>query len=85
MNNLSMSITSELAFEEYIESYLLSQQKYTKRLNEHYHKSFCIDIGLVIDFLRTTQAKELAKLQDYYGEQFEQKFFQRLSTEIQQK
>lgn len=80
-----MSITSELAFEEYIESYLLTQHKYTKRLNEHYHKSFCMDIGLMMEFLRSTQAKELAKLQDYYGEQFEQKFFQRLSAEIQQK
>lgn len=77
-----MSITSELAFEEYIESHLTDVHIYTKRLNENYDKTLCLDKELLLQFLQSTQAKELAKLQDYYGTHFETKFFARLSQEI---
>jgi type I restriction enzyme R subunit len=74
--------TKEIAFEKLIESYLIDNYKYSKRLPGDYNKEFCIDKELFLKFFETSQPKLFAKLQDQHGELFEQKFLDRLNREI---
>lgn len=74
--------TKEIAFEKLIESYLLDNYKYSKRLPWDYNKEFCIDKELFLKFFEASQPKAFSKLQDQHGELFEQKFLDRLNKEI---
>lgn len=74
--------TKEIAFEQTIESYLLDNHQYLKRIPMNYDKIFCIDSELLFQFLQATQGKAFAKLQDQHGDLLGQKFLKRLYDEI---
>ena len=51
------SKTNELDFEEYIVDYL-TDNDYVERFNENYSISTCLDIELLISFIKTTQTNK---------------------------
>ena len=74
----------EIGFEEAIEKYLVEENGYISRsAKDHYDKSFCIDKGLVLEFIKQTQSKEWKKLKEIHGEFVKDKFFKRLDEEIE--
>lgn len=75
--------TREIAFEESIENYLVTSNKYVSRSVSSYDKTLCLDTDLVLQFVQKAQDKEWAKLVEQYGEDAPARFLQRLSDEIQ--
>jgi type I restriction enzyme R subunit len=76
--------TREIAFEEFIENYLVDEKKnkYVKRLPSAYDKTLCFDKELVLKFLQNSQKEAWDKLTAQHGESTQEKFFKRLDEEI---
>ncbi len=75
----------ESGFENFIELYLIDEKKnaYRKRMPAQYNKEHALDTELLLEFLRSTQAKEWQKLTEHHGEEFvKEKFLKRLDEEI---
>jgi len=74
--------TSEEAMEAQIEEYLITKNKYLKRLNTQYDNKLCLDAELVLSFIFATQPEEWEKLKQQHGAQVSDKFLKRLADEI---
>lgn len=77
--------TREIGFEEFIEQYLTTKNKYLQRLPSAYDKVLCLDKELVLEFVKKTQEKDWQKLSEIHGEFLEEKFFKRLDEEIKER
>ncbi len=76
--------TSEKAFQNDIIAHLVSTG-YVKRGNSNYNKASCLDVELVLKFIQSTQERTWKRFQRVYGERSEQKFLNRLVSEISKK
>ena len=74
----------EQDFEDHIEEHLLNSG-YHKRLSTDYDKTLCLIPDEVVTFLKSTQPKEYAKLEQQYGADTPQKLCARLAKEVTQK
>ena len=89
------TVVSERAFEDAIEAVLLQGDSgddlemqpggYHKRRSEDYDRESCLLHGDVLGFLQATQPKEWEKLSQRYGTEVEDRFLERLATEIKRR
>ena len=64
-------------------SYLdMTPVSYSKRRSEDYDRALCIIPRDVLDFVLATQPQEWEKLTQHHGDEVEERFLKRLSTEI---
>ena len=64
-------------------SYLdMKPSGYNKRLSEDYDRSLCLVPQDVVDFVLATQPQEWERLTQHHGEQVQERFLKRLSSEI---
>jgi type I restriction enzyme R subunit len=77
--------TSEKGLEALIEKSLIETSHYLKGQPNDYDRIYCIDKTQLLQFLRQTQPKEIAKLETKYQTKFEQKLLQRISDQIKTK
>lgn len=75
----------EIGFEEFIESHLLDVHSYIKRSPQDYDKDLCLDRELVLQFVKGSQPDQWQSLVEQYGDETEEKFFQRLASEIKER
>jgi type I restriction enzyme, R subunit len=64
---------------------LVECQGYCSRSPDDYDRVFALDKGLVLDFLKATQAKEWMKLEGQYGASSEAEFFKQLGQALKQR
>ncbi|MCD5397285.1 MAG: DEAD/DEAH box helicase family protein [Candidatus Pacebacteria bacterium] len=76
--------TTEKAFQNDIIAHLVSTGYHHRKTN-CYNKATCLDPELTLKFIQNTQEKSWKKFQKVYGDKAEQKFFYRLTTEIDKK
>ena len=81
---MSPTDTSEKGLETLIETSLLTSG-YIKSESSDYNRTYCIDKTQLLQFLRTTQPTQIAKLETNYNTRFEEKLFQRISEQIKTK
>ena len=74
--------TKEKGFEDFIEEYLIKNNGYVERKPSAYDKALCFDTELVLEFIKTSQAKEWQKLVDQHGVDVDKRFLNRLDEEI---
>jgi type I restriction enzyme, R subunit len=55
---------------------------YRKRSPDDYDRDLCLDVGMVVAFVKATQPREWAALSEHHGPQVEERFARRLSSEI---
>ena len=73
----------EIAFEEHIEKELVHMHGFRKRNAEtDYNKATALDHVLLFEFLRTTQADKLTRLEETYGDALESRIVNRIDEEI---
>ncbi len=73
----------ELAFEEHIETELLRLHSFRKRNAEtDYDKITTFDKVILFEFLRATQPEKVARLEELYGDAFEDRVVRRIDDEI---
>ena len=77
--------TSETGLEALIEKSLIETSHYVKGQPNDYDRIYCIDKTQLLQFLRQTQPKEIAKLETKYQSKIEQKLLQRISDQIKTK
>lgn len=75
---------SERGIEEIIELHL-NENGYVTRTYINYDPHYCIDKGLLMEFLETTQSEAIEVLKNRHGAYFEQRFFKRISDQIRKK
>lgn len=64
---------------------LVDGQGYRPRRPEHYDRAAALDKALVIEFVKTTQPDEWAKLESNYGPSAEAEFFKQLEQGLKQR
>lgn len=64
---------------------LVEQQDYRPRQPEDYDRTSALDKTLVIEFVKTTQPDEWAKLEGHYGPSAEAEFFKQLERGLKQR
>ena len=74
--------TKEIGFEEFIESQLIKTNKYIKRKASDYDKDYCLDLLLVLEFIKKTQDEAWLKLFNQHEDDAEQRFLKRLDEDI---
>jgi len=74
--------TRESGFEEFLEQELVNLHSFRSRKIHTYSKELCMDIELVLEFVKTTQPESWDKIIEQYGEEAPQKFMRRLDEEI---
>jgi len=79
---MAQGIHTEQTFEEAIEQVLLTSGGYTKGLSEDFNPDLGLFTKYVIEFLKTSQAKEWAKLSNIHKSEVETKVVQRLIKEL---
>ena len=77
-----MSDYKEKDLENFIESYLVDSNKYTKRHFEKYNKELCLDEELLFEFLQNSQKEKLEELQRRIGGDFKKKLVKRIFQKI---
>ena len=78
------SKTNELDFEEYIVDYLVDNN-YVERFNENYSISTCLDIELLISFIKNTQTNKWNYLVKKTGDNAEKEFVKTLHRRLNSK
>ena len=63
----------------------LANTGYALRKTKQYDKTTCLDVEMVLNFIKTTQPKLWKRFEDLYGNQAEQKFLYRLVNELNTK
>jgi type I restriction enzyme R subunit len=64
---------------------LVERQGYCARAPEDFDRTSALDKALVLEFVRTTQAEEWAKLEGHYGASSEAEFFKQLEQGLKQR
>jgi type I restriction enzyme, R subunit len=77
--------TTERGLEALIEASLINEAKYLRSESTDYDKTYCVDKVQLFHFLRATQPQEIARLEQAYGNLFEDKFLKRLYDQIRAK
>jgi type I restriction enzyme R subunit len=77
--------TSERGLEALIEDSLINEAQYVRGEPADYDKTYCVDKVKLLRFLHATQPQEIAKLEQAYGNLFEDKFLKRLYDQVQAK
>lgn len=72
----------EKDLESFIESYLLEHNGYIKRESKDYDKDLCFDKELLINFLESTQSKELDELKKRLGEGYKIEILKHIASKI---
>ncbi|PZT48923.1 DEAD/DEAH box helicase [Helicobacter valdiviensis] len=72
----------EKDLENFIESYLLENNGYAKRVSQNYDKALCFDEELLINFLQSTQSKELDELNKRLGEDYQDEILKQIASKI---
>ena len=73
---------TEKDLESFIESYLLEHNGYRKRESKDYDKDLCFDAELLINFLESTQSKELDELKKRLGENYKSEILKHIALKI---
>ena len=76
-----MNNPTEKRFEAHIEASLI-QQGYSTIPSNEYDKTLCLIPNEVIGFLKRTQPKDWAKLENHYGGDTETKILKRINIEM---
>jgi len=76
--------TTERDFQNQILEHL-SNTGYTHRKTKNYDKTVCLDIEMVLRFVKTTQPKLWKRYEEVYGDNVESKFLYRLTNELNKK
>jgi len=79
---MAQGIHTEQTFEEAIEQVLLTSGGYTKGLSEDFNPDLGLFTTYIIEFLKTSQPKEWAKLSNIHKSEVETKVVQRLIKEL---
>jgi type I restriction enzyme R subunit len=79
------TVHREEALELHLCAALVEQQGYRARSPEAYDRPFALDKALVLEFVKTTQAEEWAKLEGQYGVSSEAEFFKQLEQGLKQR
>lgn len=74
--------TRESGFEEFIEKELAGLHGYRSRIASSYDKALAMDTELVLEFVKTTQGDEWAKIVEQHGDDADARFLSRLDEEI---
>lgn len=77
-----MTNYTEKDLESFIESYLLEHNGYIKRESKDYDKDLCFDAELLINFLESTQSKELDELKKRLGENYKSEILKHIALKI---
>lgn len=77
-----MTNYTEKDLESFIESYLLEHNGYIKRESKDYDKDLCFDAELLINFLESTQSKELDELKKRLGEGYKIEILKHIASKI---
>lgn len=80
---MSTYVTKEIALEDAIENYLITNGGYSKGSNEDFDKEICIDTKTLFSFIKETQPQEWEKSNTIHGKEIEPKLLSRLSKEIE--
>ncbi len=76
---------TEKSMESNIESYLLENQSYKKRVSSNYNKSFCMDTEKLIGFIVSTQPEKWEQLRQQHNERVSEMFMKRVHEEIEKR
>ncbi len=79
---MNAGIHTESSFESAIVDYLCAHG-WVKGSDADYDRGLALDPKAVLKFIQSSQRKEWDRLQSYYKEETESKFFQRLSKELE--
>ncbi len=77
------NITTEKAFEELIEKYLLEQGGYSKGHPENFDRELALDKDAILGFLKDSQPESWQKITEVHGSLVESKIIQRLCKELE--
>ncbi|CAM2851665.1 type I restriction endonuclease [Helicobacter burdigaliensis] len=77
-----MTNYQERDLENFIESYLLENNGYIKRVSQNYDKTLCLDTELLISFLQSTQSKDLDELKKRLGEGYRIEILKQIASKI---
>lgn len=77
-----MTNYQEKDLESFIESYLLKNNAYIKRVSQNYDKDLCFDKELLISFLESTQSKALDELKRRLGEGYKDEVLKHIASKI---
>lgn len=72
----------EIGFEEFIERHLVSKNGFRQRDATKYDKALCLDQGLVLDFIKSTQPDAWQKMEAQHGEKAALMITARLAEEV---
>lgn len=78
-------ITTENAFEAYIEKQLVALHGYRQRKNSEYDRAKCVDTDLLMEFVTISQPKAWEKMQTQYGDDARAKLIARVDEEIKER
>lgn len=77
-----MTNYQEKDLESFIESYLLENNGYIKRVSQNYDKDLCLDKELFIEFLESTQTEALDELKKRLGENYKNEILKHIASKI---
>lgn len=77
-----MTNYQERDLENFIESYLLENNGYIKRVSQNYDKNLCLDKELFIEFLESTQTRALDELKKRLGEGYKAEILKHIVSKI---
>lgn len=77
-----MTNYQEKDLENFIESYLLENNGYIKRVSQNYDKDLCLDKELFIEFLESTQTRALDELKKRLGENYKNEILKHIASKI---
>ena len=76
---------SEKSMESHIESYLVDERSYVKRLSANYDKTLCMDKEKLIGFILSTQPEKWDQLKQQHNERVSEMFLKRVHEEVEKR
>ncbi|MGD1804803.1 type I restriction endonuclease subunit R [Dapis sp. BLCC M126] len=76
---------TEKNLENIIYQSLIQDSQYSPGNSADYHRTYCLDISKLSQFLHSTQPEKLTEISNYYGTNWETKLYERLHRQIQEK
>ena len=76
---------TEKELENIIYQSLIDDSQYSPGNPKEYHRTYCLDIPKLSQFLHNTQPKELEKISNYHGTNWEKKLYERFQKQIKEK
>ncbi|OZH53577.1 hypothetical protein AFK68_16690 [Hydrocoleum sp. CS-953] len=76
---------TEKYLENTIYQSLIQDCQYSPGNPKEYHRTYCLDIPKLSQFLHSTQPEKLTEISNYHGTNWEKKLYERLHRQIQEK